>query len=34
MRYPRNLQGYGPNPPDAQWPGGAHIAVQLSLIHI
>ncbi len=31
MRYPRNLQGYGPNPPDAKWPGGARIAVQFVL---
>ena len=31
MRYPRNLEGYGPNPPDAQWPGGARIAVQFVL---
>lgn len=29
--YPRNLIGYGPNPPHAQWPGGARIAVQLVL---
>lgn len=28
MRYPRDMLGYGPNPPDPQWPGGAHIAVQ------
>ena len=27
-RYPRDFQGYGPTPPDAQWPGGARIAVQ------
>lgn len=27
--YPRDLAGYGPNPPHAQWPGGARIAVQL-----
>ena len=31
MRYPRNMQGYGPNPPDAQWPGGANVAVQFVL---
>lgn len=31
MRYPRNLLGYGPNPPDAQWPDGARIAVQFVL---
>lgn len=30
-RYPRDMQGYGPTPPDAQWPGGAKIAVQLVL---
>ena len=28
MRYPRNMQGYGPTPPNANWPGGAHVAVQ------
>ncbi len=27
-RYPRDFRGYGPNPPDAKWPGGARIAVQ------
>ncbi|RVV98586.1 allantoinase PuuE [Mesobaculum littorinae] len=27
-RYPRDMAGYGPTPPDAQWPGGARIAVQ------
>ena len=33
--YPRDMVGYGKNPPDPQWPGGARIAVQfLSLIHI
>ena len=26
--YPRDLQGYGRNPPHADWPGGAHLAVQ------
>ena len=30
-RYPRNMQGYGPNAPDARWPGGAKVAVQLVL---
>ncbi|MFY9210066.1 MAG: allantoinase PuuE [Aestuariivita sp.] len=30
-RYPRNMIGYGANPPDAQWPGGARIAVQFVL---
>ncbi|WP_300032589.1 allantoinase PuuE [uncultured Roseobacter sp.] len=27
-RYPRDFTGYGANPPDARWPGGARIAVQ------
>jgi chitin deacetylase len=27
--YPRDLVGYGRNPPDPRWPGGARIAVQL-----
>ncbi|MDH3546963.1 MAG: allantoinase PuuE [Gammaproteobacteria bacterium] len=27
-RYPRDLCGYGGNPPQAGWPGGARIAVQ------
>ena len=31
MRYIRNMQGYGPNPPAADWPGGAAIAVQFVL---
>ena len=26
--YPRDLEGYGREPPDAKWPGGARIAVQ------
>ncbi|MBA4490669.1 allantoinase PuuE [Paracoccus sp. S1E-3] len=30
-RYPRDMRGYGPNPPDAKWPGGAKIAVQFVL---
>src|SRR5262252_6730896 len=30
-RYPRDLIGYGSNPPDPQWPGGARIAVSLVL---
>ena len=30
-RYPRDLRGYGPVPPDARWPGGARIAVSLVL---
>lgn len=25
--YPRDLVGYGPNPPDPQWPGGARLAL-------
>jgi putative urate catabolism protein len=29
--YPRDLVGYGRNPPDPRWPGGAHVAVQLVL---
>ncbi len=28
MRYPRDLHGYGASPPAANWPGGAHVAVQ------
>ncbi len=31
MRYIRNMQGYGPNPPFADWPGGANVAVQFVL---
>ena len=27
-RYPRNMTGYGATPPQAQWPGGAKVAVQ------
>ncbi len=27
-RYPRDMRGYGPNPPDPKWPGGARLAVQ------
>ena len=27
-RYFRNMRGYGANPPDPKWPGGAHVAVQ------
>ena len=30
-RYPRDMSGYGPNPPAAEWPGGSQIAVQLVL---
>ena len=29
--YPRNLIGYGANPPDAKWPGGARLALQVVL---
>ena len=29
--YPRDLIGYGRNPPHARWPGGARIAVQFVL---
>jgi len=31
LPYPRDLAGYGRNPPHAQWPGGARIAVQFVL---
>jgi allantoinase len=31
LPYPRDLVGYGRNPPHAQWPGGARIAVQFVL---
>ncbi|MDP2780683.1 allantoinase PuuE [Devosia sp.] len=31
MRYPRDMHGHGPTPPHANWPGGAHIAVQFVL---
>ncbi len=31
MRYPRDMKGYGPNPPKANWPGDANIAVQIVL---
>ena len=30
-RYPRDMTGHGPNPPKANWPGGAKIAVQIVL---
>ena len=29
--YPRDLVGYGPNPPQANWPGGARVALQFVL---
>ncbi|MFO1210543.1 MAG: allantoinase PuuE [Amaricoccus sp.] len=31
MRYIRNMQGYGGEPPFADWPGGANVAVQFAL---
>ncbi len=31
LNYPRDLVGYGPRPPHAQWPAGARIAVQFVL---
>lgn len=31
MRYPRDMTGYGANPPAANWPNGAKIAVQIVL---
>ncbi len=30
-RYPRDMIGYGANPPDPAWPGGAKIAMQIVL---
>ena len=30
-RYPRDMTGYGATPPEANWPGGAKIAVQIVL---
>jgi chitin deacetylase len=30
-RYPRDFRGHGPDAPDAQWPGGAKIAISLVL---
>jgi len=30
-RYPRDLRGHGPTPPDPKWPGGARIAISLVL---
>ncbi len=30
-RYPRDLRGYGRNPPPARWPGNARVAVQFVL---
>jgi allantoinase len=31
LNYPRDLSGYGANPPLADWPGGARVAVQFVL---
>ncbi|MEV6768315.1 allantoinase PuuE [Nocardia sp. NPDC051030] len=31
LDYPRDMVGYGPTPPNAQWPGDANIAVQFVL---
>jgi len=31
IRYPRDLHGHGPTPPQAAWPGGARVAVSLVL---
>ncbi|MFV0386371.1 allantoinase PuuE [Paracoccus sp. (in: a-proteobacteria)] len=30
-RYPRDMAGHGPHVPDADWPGGARLAVQIVL---
>lgn len=30
-RYPRDFRGHGPNPPQADWPGGARVAISLVL---
>ena len=30
-RYPRDMNGHGPTPPDPQWPDDARIAVQIVL---
>ena len=30
-RYPRDFRGHGPDAPDAQWPGGAKVAVSVVL---
>ena len=29
--YPRDLVGYGANPPDPEWPGGARLALEFAL---
>ena len=31
LNYPRDIAGYGANPPAANWPGGARVAVQFVL---
>ena len=31
LRYPRNMRGHGPTPPNAAWPGKAMVAVQFVL---
>src|SRR4029450_11119018 len=31
LNYPRDLSGYNGNPPQADWPGGARVAVQFVL---
>ncbi|SLN53668.1 Uric acid degradation bifunctional protein [Pseudoruegeria aquimaris] len=31
QRYPRDMRGHGPTPPQAKWPDGAKIAVQIVL---
>ncbi|WP_046869476.1 allantoinase PuuE [Microvirga massiliensis] len=31
MLYPRDMVGYGQNPPQANWPGGARLALQIVL---
>jgi len=31
LSYPRDMIGYGANPPDPKWPGGARLAVQFVL---
>jgi putative urate catabolism protein len=31
MTYPRDMVGYGRNPPQADWPGGARVALQIVL---
>ncbi|MDH3659495.1 MAG: allantoinase PuuE [Alphaproteobacteria bacterium] len=31
--YPRDMYGYGPNPPQANWPGGARLALQIILAY-